>query len=113
MTRILAAALVALAVSGPAWADILDGNILHKVCADEDNPINQGICLGFSVGVFDALDDLDEIPGGFKFCPPSTSITGGQVSDIVTLWLANNPQYRHKNADSLVAAALSEAFPCK
>jgi len=48
---------------------------------------------------------------GWKACVPK-NVTISQTKDVVTRWLANNPERRHYSADSLVAWALAEGFPC-
>jgi hypothetical protein len=50
---------------------------------------------------------------GFKSCWSDNRVTVGQLMDVVKLWLEKNPGKRHFSAPSLVAAALSEAFPCQ
>ena len=48
---------------------------------------------------------------GFQYCAPS-SITQGQVADIVVLWLEQNPSLRHYSVATVVIAAMSQAYPC-
>jgi hypothetical protein len=103
MKRIILAALVSLVVSGPAMSE-QDGNYLYSKCSDPENT-HVGYCLGYIEGVVD-------IYRGSKFYL-ERNVTLGQAQDIVKRWLANNPQYRHYGAPSLIAGALSQAFPCK
>jgi hypothetical protein len=113
MKRILLAALVGLVVSGPAWGDMMDGNKLFPFCRDaEKDYYSNGFCDGYITGVYDALQGKGKGLNGVTFCPPN-GVTIGQLSDIVKKWLVDNPQHRHFVADSLLVAALSEAFPCK
>jgi hypothetical protein len=63
------------------------------------------------MGVFDAAGGPDGGVSGFTFCEPGGVILR-QAVDIVVKWLSDHPQHRHHDADSLVAAALSEVWPC-
>ncbi len=45
-------------------------------------------------------------------CIPGKA-TLGQITDIVGLYLENNPQTRHLGAATLVGLALAGAFPCR
>lgn len=87
-------------------AEFYSGNDLHEYCTSTNN-LQQGLCRGFVVGVFDTRVRLD-------FCSPegATPITVGQVEDIVKRYLNSFPELRHKLAYSLVTAALIAAFPC-
>jgi hypothetical protein len=48
---------------------------------------------------------------GWMACVPD-GVTGSQVNDVAMKYLAEHPQQRHFSAPSLIAKALSEAFPC-
>jgi hypothetical protein len=117
MTRLIVPALVALLVSGPAWG--LLGNDLHKWCNGTASPRSDyikgfefGSCSGFVMGVFETNSGVNGGVAGFKFCPPKKPDIQ-QLIDIVRKWLRDNPEKRHYSAESLVAVAFSEAFPCK
>ncbi len=46
-------------------------------------------------------------------CRNETDVYEGRALDIVVSWLEAHSRRRHLAANGLVAAALSEAFPCK
>jgi len=48
---------------------------------------------------------------GQEFCTPEDASLG-RVADVVYLWLKNHPDDRSYSAESLVIAALQEAWPC-
>jgi hypothetical protein len=98
-----------LLFASPVRAGFDSGNSLHNACSGSEGEYGKAYCMGYSVGVADIMvyTTLD----GWKACIPEGA-TRGQVMDIVTRWLANNPQKRHYNASGLVAQALEEAFPC-
>lgn len=96
------------------------GNDLLHDCGS-DSPERQMNCVGYLSGVIDT-DELDRIAGAigksghggisrYDFCIPQ-GVTFGQVQDIITAYLRNNPSTRHFAAVSLVEYALSDAFPC-
>jgi len=98
-----------LLFASPVRAAFDTGNSLYEDCTKEGG-FNAGYCMGYVSGVVDIMNDGTPLYG-WKACFPK-SATRGQVRDVVTHHLANNPQDRHYNAASLVAEALSEAFPC-
>ena len=94
----------------PAWADFESGNSLYESCS-ADRGFGSAYCMAYCIGVADVLGDGEVSVGAFTACIP-TSSTQGQVADVVSNWLARNPEQRHYSAASLVAAALDESFPC-
>ena len=91
-------------------AQFRNGNELFQDCEGGDDPQQKqtgdpggqwGMCLGFILGVADAL----------HFCIP-TGVNSGQVKDVVTLYLRDHPEQRHLPASDLVTAAIKEKFPC-
>lgn len=119
MKRMILAAVVAALWSGQAaaQADIrhfVDGNKLLSDCTSTVQH-SQSYCLGYIVGIADALAEASSNGGsfrGFRSCSPGNR-TQGQLLDVVVQWLQRNPQLRHYMASGLVAKALSDAFPCK
>lgn len=99
-----------LLFASPVRADFLDGNKLHETCNKETDFSFQGFCHGYIIAVADVMDD-GQVMFGFKVCTPE-GVKAPQLIDVVKRWLANNPQDRHYAADSLIAGALDEAFPC-
>jgi hypothetical protein len=88
---------------------LYDGNKLLAICSEGDG-FDGGLCEGYVVAVFDVLSDGSAI-GGWKACNPA-NLKSVHVKAIVVIWLRDHPESRHLSASSLVAAALSEAFPC-
>ena len=100
LVPIVLAALLATS----AHADFKSGNEL-LAGINSDNYYNKGSSLGYITGVVDAYGEI-------FLCPPTT-ITGGQVQDIVRSYLTQNPSTRHQGASVLVYSAMVEFFPCK
>ena len=109
------AILIAVALTA-LWSEkaaAIDGNKLLEQCEYfganlPTLPVDAskgGYCIGYTIGVHDAL------VGTNHFCMPD-GVTGGQLGDVVKLYLRNHPEDRHRPADELVAAALKEKFPC-
>ena len=97
------------AVMAPrARANFLSGNQLLNKCQDQ-NPFNQGDCLGFTSGVSDTM--ASNALYGWTACVP-LQVTRWQVMDIAVQFLVKHPESRHFSASTLVAYALHEAFPC-
>lgn len=78
---------------------------------DSKNLSEQGIALGYIVGISDVLEG--HAINGWRACSPANGVTQGQVRDVVVQWLRAHPEKRHFGADGLVAEALQTAFPCK
>ena len=116
--RILVSGGVALALIAPvapagAASGLLDGNELLSRCSESAaaNPVQWGVCLGYVLGIADALDRGATISGARACLSPD--VTNGQLMDMVSQWLTRNPAKRHLNGATLTAAALQQAFPCK
>jgi len=73
-------------------------------------------CMGYIAGVMDAAVFMhtmsDEKNTVWRWCGPADGIAGGQAARIVVKWLKNNPEKLHLRGDTLIIAALHEAFPC-
>lgn len=87
-----------------AQADFFDGNKLHKELQDS-NGYGFFTGIGYVQGVIDAHS-------GIFFCPPST-VTAGQVRDMVKKQLEDNPQIRHFAAERIIRDQLEKIWPCK
>lgn len=105
--------------SGSGWATFYDGNTLLKKCALDPGSVdlsNLSICLGYVAAISDALQGMisgrRNTIGGRSACVPS-NVTIGQSVDVTVKFLQVHPDLRHFSANSLVAAALEEAFPCR
>jgi hypothetical protein len=111
----LAVTLLSVATAMPAQSSVLTfqtGNELLRLC--QADSYSQGICLGFVMGVADAMEAAQSTRGtvaGWRACRV-TQVTGGQAEDVVLRFLTRHPEQRHLTNSSLVAQALAEAFPC-
>lgn len=94
--------------ASPARAIFYDGNDMHELC-NNGGVSGSDFCMAYSAAVSDVLEDYPI--NGWTACVPRT-VRLSQIRDIVARWLANNPQERHYTANSLMARALAEAFPC-
>ncbi len=136
MRMLLLAAVAVVGLSGSAIAT--DGNDLFTECdglqGSTTNPNDLSrwaFCSGFILGVFEtnygryALAERNHKIG----CPDDDErcrwdidflcvdvphdYSNRQIVDIVHLYLANNPAFRHENASFLVTEALKDAWPCQ
>jgi hypothetical protein len=71
----------------------------------EGTEMGKMYALGYIVGVADAFND-DEL-----LCI-HPSVTKGQLSDVVHIYLKNNPQVRNLPATVLIMIALSDHWAC-
>lgn len=100
-----------LALSSGVRATIFEtGNSIYSGLEDfkkdnSSNVVKASSSFGYIIGVHDTLQDV-------VVCSPST-ITKGQLLDIVFNHLRDNPQTRHLPADILVRQALLKFYPCK
>ena len=99
--------IITLLFASPVRAEFINGNILHERCSGDD--YGKIYCMGYSAAVSDVMET--QVVAGWTACV-SKNANVAQVTDIVTRWLANNPQKRHYAANGLIAQALAETFPC-
>lgn len=105
---VLGWALLAL----PAQAQTFKtGNDLLELCRSK-LPTELAICIGYVVGVSDAITAAPNQYGPQRVCVP-VGATQGQVRDLVVKRLEQHPEVRHFRAASSAYVALQEAFPCK
>jgi hypothetical protein len=104
MKKLLIALLM---VPAMAHAEFWTGNKLYErlTSAETTDRIQ---AMGYVMGVYDvAVHAL--------FCPPGseTNITVGQIRDMASNWLANNPHRRSESAEKLVIEAFRQVWPCR
>jgi hypothetical protein len=93
-----------------ADAQFLDGDTLHDWCLSEDVGDREA-CLGYVVGVADMLSSqASGGPAQHRACIPD--IEANQAVSTVKQYLRVHPRTDVATGSDLVAAALSEAFPC-
>jgi hypothetical protein len=85
-----------------------NGNQIYTFCTTAGG---QASCLAYVMGIADAMGDSNAV-SGWTACIPD-QVTGKQVADVAVQYFQRNPGIRHFAAPSLVAHALSEAFPCR
>ena len=70
-------------------------------------------CMGYIAGIADTIMSLHGSNYyGYSICLPQ-EVTLGQLTDLTRSFLSSHPGQRHFTANSLVAAALDESFPCR
>ena len=109
-TVLLVAPSVSSARTVPGF---VDGNLLYEKCSATGENLNYFIkdsyCRAFILGAWDAAQ-IENSANGSTNCLPE-NVTVGQLQDIVTKYLRENPEKRAKQAASLVIAAVESAFP--
>ena len=67
-------------------------------------------CLNYVTAVSEILTfwKIDRL----RACIPPESVVNGQLAAVVNKSLSRQPQITHDSASALVAATLSNAFPC-
>lgn len=112
MRSVFFAALVGLGVcaGGDAMATTTfeSGNSLKEKCEPGSSALLQ--CYGFVTGVADSMNAGSVLT--FTACLPPR-VTIGKITDITLNFLNVRPEERHFTVASIVAKALSKAFPCK
>lgn len=111
LATVLAAAMLS---ASPASAGFVTGAQLMEICKAAEqgsgNPLLAAECLGFITGVADTFDCVETLHG-FTWNAKS-DVTQTQLVKTVTAWLEQHHAALAYEADGLVGAALSEAFPC-
>lgn len=107
-------AVLALLPVRSATAGFLSGSDLLDSCvpkrADPVYRLKVAECRGYVVGVADTFDCSNQVLG-FNW-KSDTQASQRDLVDVVVRWLNSHPQNLSYEADGLVAAALSEKFPC-
>lgn len=75
--------------------------------------VSLALAEGYMLGVMSATPGVSATEAMEKvgYCLP-TSVTVGQVADVVRKYLQDNPATRHQYPNALIKFALSETFPC-
>ena len=106
LMRVITIVALCVATVPCAGAGFDTGNSLLRSCMSE----NLNLCLGYTSAISDAMGDGGIVRGRIACIP--VGVTRGQVEDVAVQFLKQHPEKRHFAADSLVAQALSKAFPC-
>lgn len=124
--RLAAALLVATLIPacdqlpGPLKESVVftSGNQLRDYCSKYTDSApttppdawRSGLCSSYVVAISDVMDK--NAVDNLRACIPRGN-TQGQIVKIAIKHLREHPEQLHSSAYSLVAVALSEAFPCK
>lgn len=103
MKRLMAASLLALCAT--THASIINGNTLHKHLSEASS---SNVSWGFAHGYVSGVNDTNN---GVSFCTPE-SVTIGQMTDMVKLFMDNTPSVRHLPADAIITYVFQKAWPC-
>ena len=113
MKRFALIALLCL-LANVSFAVFKNGNALYsdlQNCEkiDRDGETGNVYQCGIAMGYVSAIADVAGVNENTCF---QSGVTLKQIKDVVYLWLKNNPADRSYTAESLVLAALKEAWPC-
>lgn len=111
---LFASLVIAFVPCASTHAGFVSGMDLLESCAPAraDPAYRQRVaeCRGYVVGVADTFDCTNALMG-FTW-RSNMQASQRDLVDLVIRWLRSHPQYLRYEADGLVAAALSEKFPC-
>lgn len=96
------AIIIAALLCGTAHAEFKNGNKLYSEMTG--NVSDELIAIGYVMGVADAYH-------GVLHCAPST-VTAGQITDMVKQHFVVNPATRHITADAIIGHVLGKQWPC-
>tara|TARA_R110001599_G_scaffold262279_2_gene462738 strand:- start:361 stop:747 length:387 start_codon:yes stop_codon:yes gene_type:complete len=124
-------AVILCLVGGPLVGQTASGNEIAAACENTDNAdVKTGYCIGYIIGAWEGMkigafqmlivggvtgstSELDQTANNLLgICLPE-GVERGQIVDVSTNYLANNPAKRHLPARSLIRDALAESFPCE
>ncbi len=88
-----------------AW---VTGNGLKERCGSASH-VKRAFCIGFAVAVAEVVSNMEYMV--WRACFPD-GVTGGQLRDVMTKFLDENPERLHDPGVNLAAEAFEEAFPC-
>jgi hypothetical protein len=112
----LAVGLAVLLTAGEGRADYLHGQGLNEICSADEYCLEPMPRLYRRRlrrrEVLDPASDKRRWYVRLTACVPD-GVSAGQLVEVVKKWLREHPENWHYGADSLVAAALQEAFPCR
>lgn len=88
---------------------VLSGNWLYNLCNN-----NKTYCFTYIVGYTRGIYDIGYYDSNQKpediLCIKKKNITFEQMTDVVTKYIKNNPQERHKYLGDIIFNALQKAF---
>lgn len=113
--RLVVSAVLAMTLVTAAHAGFLTGGELSRLCranmGGHGHAMEAAECMGYIVGVADSFDCQEPLHG---FTWNSTAVRSQpELVTVVMQWLDAHPSARLYESDSLVGAALAEAYPCR
>jgi len=114
MKRVLLFIEVLAVLSIPSHAFPGDYRRLTDGCRYYESKGNVGAyseCLNDVLAVVDILTFWEN--NSLRACIPPESVASGQLTSVLNKSLSQQPVVTHDSASALVAATLSNAFPCK
>ena len=106
-SRLLASAVLILCSASPGQSGFVSGMDLLSFCApsraDPVYRLKVAECRGYVIGVADTFDCTWQ---------SRNEASQRELVDLVVAFLRQHPQHLRYEADGLIAAALSEKFPC-
>lgn len=113
-SRLLASAVLILCSASPGQSGFVSGMDLLSFCApsraDPVYRLKVAECRGYVIGVADTFDCKTQLLG-FTW-QSRNEASQRELVDLVVAFLRQHPQHLRYEADGLIAAALSEKFPC-
>ena len=95
-----------------AHAESKDGNSLLSRCQKKsESGTAFGYCLGYIVGIVDAIDLVQGSKSTILCIPSGVKI--GQAKDIVEKYLTDHPEGRLRPGAQLDVEAITKASPCR
>jgi hypothetical protein len=104
-----AALFAAILAARPAPASFLDGHSLLRLCGG--NSADKSACTGYIQGASDQWNLYRALTRTAQ-CGPET-LTGGQLRDVVVVYLQKHPEHLIDSAAALVVEAMTASWKCK
>lgn len=108
---ILSLAVLMMTVSF-ASAAYFNGSLLNKYCSSVSR-YEQGMCLGYVVGVVDSFNTTNPLKTSKKIICIPPAVTSGQLVLVIKKSMQEHPETLHLPASAHTLSALTEAFPCE
>ena len=96
MSKVAFALVVSALAMMPTAASAIfyTGNELLERCEEATETVASALCLGFVMGVSDAIEAYQDLAGVPKLICVPTAATSGELMEIVTKYLRDNPKVR-------------------
>lgn len=104
--------LIVVSLGQVAHAEYFSGILLNKYCNSETGYEN-GMCLGYIVGVVDSFNTTNLVKEGRRALCIPPEVTSGQLVLVMRKSMQEHPETLHLPASAHTLSALSAAFPCQ